>query len=185
MYTNDPDVVTLARKIYPAYNGKHFRVEVRENVNCASYWEGGSHTYYTFVNLINGEVIQKAPAQSAFDRPVAGIDKVQLLPNMAIVSHSFFWGKDTGITFYIHKDNAPRFLPAPMELSIDEKAVLKYTSMYKNTYAGRSNIRFEYATGSTGITQERWNQAQQTLIGKKLLNRGLSITLEGRNQVKD
>jgi hypothetical protein len=59
--------------------------------------------------------------------------------------------------------------------------VLVATRSLKNSYAGRSNIRYHEAHRETGITEERWNTAQQSCIDKKLLRKNGSITNEGQH----
>lgn len=109
-----PDVFikTLVSKAYPEYRGRKFFLQVTDApIDCASYWDGGSRDYFTFANLSTGEVSQAAPAQSGFDRPVSGLDSVLIPENFACIKHSFFCGKDTGITIYIRTSNAAKFLP--------------------------------------------------------------------------
>jgi hypothetical protein len=88
-----------------------------------------------------------------------------------------------GIRIHVHPENAPRLLPAPSELSEDELTVLMYTAHLKNSYGGRTNIRYTRAHTKTGITVERWDAARALLVSKKLLLVSGAITGEGRNAV--
>jgi hypothetical protein len=188
-YTNHPDVISLAKRAYPDYGGKTYRVAVAEcPINVKSYWDGGSRSYFKFIRLdmrLDGasDTIE-VPQQSAFDKQIEGAEHVQLVPGLACVEHSYLRGKDMGIRVYVHPDNAPKLLPPPTELAEDEYTVLKYTAHLKNTYGGRTNIRYTEAHRETGITVERWEAAKTVLIGKKLLIASGAITGEGRNAVK-
>jgi hypothetical protein len=182
IYTDHPEVIALAKRAYPEYNGRTFRIEVASHpINVKSYWDGGSRSYFRFIRLDGSADTLNVPAQSAFDAQIKNADAVPLVPGLSCVEHTIFCGKDTGIRIYLHPENAPRYLPAPVELTDDERIVLKYTAHLKNTYGGRTNIRFTEANFATSITAERWETAKASLIIKKLLRGDGSITHEGRN----
>ena len=63
----------------------------------------------------------------------------------------------------------------------DEKIVLLFTGSLKNTYGGRSNVRYTEAHSRYGITADRWTAAQEALKARKLLRANGSITPAGRN----
>lgn len=126
------------------------------------------------------------PQQSAFDKPIANADSVQLVHGLACVKHTIFQGKDLGITIHVHQDNAHRLLPENKEeLTRDEKIVLVFTRSYKNSYAGETNCRFKQAQRSKGITKAQWDIAYQSLLEKKLLNKNGAINNDGRNAVEN
>ena len=181
MYSNHPEVIALAQRAYPDYRGHTYRVEVKERINVRSYWDGGTRSYFKFMRLDGSSDSVEIPAQSAFDAKIEGAESVPLVPGLTCVEHVYFCGKDAGIRVHVHPENAPRLLPAPVELTEDELVVLKYTSHLKNSYGGESNIRYTRAHAKTGITVERWDAAKALLIGKKLLRANGSITGEGRN----
>jgi hypothetical protein len=182
IYTDHPEAIALAKRAYPEYNGRTFRIEVAPHpINVKSYWDGGSRSYFKFIRLDGSADTLDVPTQSAFDAQIKNADAVPLVPGLACVEHTIFCGKDTGIRIYLHPDNAPRYLPAPVELTDDERIVLKYTAHLKNTYGGRTHIRFTEANHATNITAARWEAAQVTLVTKKLLDARGSITHEGRN----
>jgi hypothetical protein len=112
MFTNDPEVKALAKRAFPDYTGRKFRVEVvNHSIDVRSYWDGGSREYFKFVRLDGqkGEIV--IPPQSAYDKTVNGADAVTLVPGLVCVSHIYFCGKDLGLCVYIHPDNAPKLLP--------------------------------------------------------------------------
>lgn len=181
MYTNDGDVQRLGRLAFPDYTGRKFQVHVCESVNIRSCWEGGSRDFFKFVRLHDMFCSAEMPQQSAYDAPIRGGDDVKLVPGLVCVEHSIFCGKDTGITIHVHAENAPKYLPAPVDLTEDEKTVLSYTKSCKSSYAGISNFRFHEATRRTKITLDRWEAAKASCIVKGLLNKAGALTIDGRN----
>jgi hypothetical protein len=108
----DAFIRSLVSRAYPSYNGRKFRLDVSDSpINCASYWDGGSRDYFVFANLATGEVSQQLPAQSAFDKPIRGIQDVTLPLGFVCLEHSIFCGKDIGITIHVLPENAAKFLP--------------------------------------------------------------------------
>jgi hypothetical protein len=100
-----------------------------------------------------------------------------------IVKHSIFMGKDSGITIFANESDLANMLPPKVELSKDEKTVLKYTASYKSSYAGIKNYRWHEANRDLGISLEEWEEAKEKLIEKKMLNKRGAITVSGRNAV--
>lgn len=181
MFTNHPEVEQLGRLAYPDYTGRKFQVHPCETVNVSSYWEGGTRSFFKFVRLHDMFVSTEIPAQSAFDQKIKGATSVKLIPGLVCVEHTIFCGKDMGICIHVHPENAPRYLHKPVDLTDDEKIVLKFTVGLKSSYAGIKNYQYYEANRKTGITWERWNDAKKQLISKKLLNAAGAVTNEGRN----
>ena len=182
-HTNHTDVKKIAKAAYPNYNGRKFAVKIANHpLNVSSYWEGGSRDYFVFLRLDNLQTYE-VPPQSMYDPKIKGTESVKIVPGMLCVKHTYFCGKDLGITIYVHPDNAPNLLPdTNTELTRDEKIVLVYTKTYKNTYGGRTDIRFQEAR-EKGISLEEWNKAVSSLQDKKMLNKARAITNEGKNAV--
>jgi len=177
--------IGLMRAAFPSYRGRRYRVRVTDHpLDIRTYWDGGSRDYFAFVDLESRSVSAQVPPQSAFDRPIAGADAVTLPTNVACVEHTISCGKDLGLTLIVHPRNAAPLLPAPVTTSDHEQIVLTYTAQYKNTYSGRTNLRYSEAHESTKITPEQWNTAKATCIKRGLLNKAGSITPTGRNAVK-
>jgi len=185
IYTDHPDVKKIALAAYPDYNGKKFCVEIANHpLDVRSYWDGGSKNFYVFLRLDTLNTWEM-PQQSAFDKKVNGADSVSLVPGMVCVEHTYFQGHDMGITIHVHPENAPKFITEQKELSRNEKIVLVFTQSYKNTYAGRSNVRFYEANRSKGISLTDWIDTVKLLQEKKMLNKAGAITNEGRNAIGD
>lgn len=102
---------SLFSRAYPQYRGRKFYMEVRETpIDVRSWWDGGSRDYFVFVNLATGAVSQQVPAQSGFDKPIDGADRVSLPVGFACIRHSIFCGRESGLTIIVRPENAPRLL---------------------------------------------------------------------------
>ena len=107
----DAFVGRILAATYPDYRGrKIFIVPQAYPLDVRSYWDGGSRSYYTFLNLATFERAAM-PAQSAFDRQLAGADSVTLPTGIACIEHVIFCGKDLGIRIHVNPDNVARILP--------------------------------------------------------------------------
>jgi hypothetical protein len=186
----DPNMVPAALR--GAYSGKKFKAVVCTQTTIpadAGLWSGGTRNTYQIIDLETGRALQasdnmSAPwDQSRKDRMIA------IWPGIAVVEHSQFCGKDMGLTFYVHPDNAAKLLPAPSaELTNHESIVLQATCSYKSSYNGKD--RYEMARPRSWEraellaaypTREQWDAAKQTLIAKGLLNKAGAVTPAGRN----
>jgi len=102
-------------RLSPSIVGARFKLEVQSYpLNCASYWSGGSRSYFRFVRLSDGAVSRQMPAQSAFDKPVSGIDSVELPEGIACIEHIIFCGKDLGLRIHVNPANVAKLLPASL-----------------------------------------------------------------------
>ena len=109
----DEFIRRIVAKAYPSYRGRKFRLQVSDApINCASYWDGGSRDYFVLANLVTDEVSREVPAQSAFDKPINGVQDVRLPQGFVCIEHSIFCGKDAGITIHVLPENVAKFLPA-------------------------------------------------------------------------
>lgn len=178
------------------YNGKQFRAHVVEEVtipNYAGLWDGGSRDTYYAMDFDTG---RKLPLSDNFSAPWDKSRKDQIVtlrPGFMVVMHSIFCGKDTGLTFYVHPENARKLLPAPVgEMSDHEKIVLNATRSYKSSYNGQDRYQmarndFSYSrihAGESFPSREQWDAAKQSLINKGLLDKRGAITVAGRNVAK-
>lgn len=188
MTTIHLDGAMVPASLRGAYTGKMFEAIVCESMTIpmdAGLWSGGSRDVFKVVRLADGAEVpavnhNAAPWDAQHDVPVT------LVPGVAVVRHTMFCGKDLGLTFYVHPDNAAKLLPAPVELTAFEAIVLRATSHYKSSYAGRD--RYDMAKGdsrdgSPYPTREEWNTAKARLIVAGLLNKAGAITPAGRNAV--
>ena len=171
------------------YSGRKFSAVVTESVTIPAHagnWDGGSRDTYKLVNVETGAAMDasdnvSAPWDARKDRVV------NLRPGFAVILHSMFCGKDMGLTFYVHPENAAKLLPAPVAaLSDHEKIVLEATCSFKSSYMGKDRyqmaLEHESAVGRQFFpTRGQWDAAKASLIGKGLLNRAGAVTVAGRN----
>ncbi|KKL63775.1 hypothetical protein LCGC14_2171710, partial [marine sediment metagenome] len=99
-----------------------------------------------------------------------------LIPGVALVKHSIFYGKDMGLTVTIHPRNAAPLLPAPVELSPVEQIALRVIDTYI------SSARVKYAA-EEGLTRDQYGFAKLALESRGLLRKNGSITPAGRDAV--
>jgi len=183
----DPAMVPAFLK--GSYTGRKFQICVGTEMTVpsdAGLWSGGSRDVYSAVDLTNQRAIpipgqQEAP-WSATRREIP----VQLKPDFCIVRHMIFRGTDMGLTFYLHPENAAKYLPAPVELSAHEKLVLSAMIGMKASYQGRDryeNSRYYLSSEEKKAfpTREQWDAAKASLIAKGLLNKAGAVTTAGRN----
>lgn len=189
----DPNMVPATMR--GSYNGKKFKAEVCTEMTIpadAGLWDGGSRDQYRAINLETG-VDALAPGQNRAPWDRGREDRrIALAPGFAVVRHSYFCGKDMGLTFYVHPDNAAKLLPAPSaELTAFEKIVLSATASYKSSYGGMDRYQMalrdaRYSNGAEHMafpSRAEWDDAKITLIGKGMLNKAGAITPAGRNAI--
>lgn len=172
------------------YSGKTFKAMVCTETTIpadAGLWSGGTRELYHAIDLSTGAQVI-IPGQDSIPWNGARRDRtIRIQPGFALVTHSMFCGKDMGLTFYVHPDNAAKLLPAPQaELSEHERIVLNATCSYKASYKGQDRYdmarRAVYGEARDGFpSREEWATAKQSLILKGLLNKGGAITPAGRN----
>lgn len=183
LHVDTPEVRAIVSRAFPEYNGKRFRVEIFQGpMRLDSYWSGGSRDYWTAVRLNDGATAT-VPENGTPWNPT--LEQVEQLPeNTALVQYHA--GNFEYVTVYVRPESINHLmLPAPVELSRDEKIVLSATRCFKSSYAGIKNYRFSEANQSTGISLEAWDAAKASLIGKGLLNKAGAITDQGRNAIGD
>ncbi len=106
-----PEVVEVAKRAFPEYHGRRFRVGVFSGPRrLTSGWDGGSKSWYSVVPLVPGkvrEVIYTVPENGTFPTQNGGSQCVlsDLPEGMALVERSVFCGKEAGITVYVHANN--------------------------------------------------------------------------------
>lgn len=176
------------------YSGKKFAVRVCESMTIpadAGLWSGGSRDLYNVVRFADGAQV-RMPGQAGSPWDGSRRDQtVTLTPDLCVVRHSDFCGKDMGLTFYIHPSNAAPLLPAPAELTKAESLVLSYTASRKSSYMGKD--RYDMARddarygseGKAGLatfpTRADWDAAKVALISRGMLNKAGAVTPAGRN----
>jgi hypothetical protein len=115
MATVKPDAIMkqIAGVAYPDYNGRKFRVQIAQSpLDVRSYWEGGSRSYYVFVDMrdLSHMRVMDVPQQSAFDKAIPNADRVTIPTGFVCVQHTIFQGHDLGLTFHVSPADAPKML---------------------------------------------------------------------------
>jgi hypothetical protein len=184
----EPLIRDIAARTFPDYTGRQFKLSVVPEggtINCASYWDGGSRDYFVFIRLDTLQATPAVPPQSAFDRPVRGLDRVILPEGVACVEHSIFCGKDMGLTIHVPAANAAPLLPAAPNVSEDVTRVLICTRGLKSSYGGDNQVRFHAAERNWRMTREMWDAAVEAAKAAGYLNKAGAITTSGRNVIAD
>jgi hypothetical protein len=165
------------------YTGRKFRLVAGTEVRISGLdreWSGGSHAEWTAVSFPGFEAVA-CDAPQAWPSPP--VDHVVLLePGKGVlVRHGMSCGVDTGLEIHIHPEGLAPLLPAAVELSSDEKAVLFFTRSLKPSHNGIRN----YRQHSSGLDPGRWEAAKALCVAKGLLNKAGAITVAGRNACPD
>lgn len=167
----DDFIKKIINTTFPEYKGKKIKISTNIPKRLNTEWSCGSKEYYAFYELATGK-------QFVINNTM----NLDLLPSgVILVEHSIFCGKDMGITIYANSEQLAPLLPQNQEISENERIVLYYTRNLKSSYNGIKNFRFHEAHCEKGISQQDWDNAKQSLIEKKLLNRAGAITPNGRN----
>lgn len=111
----DESVRAIVSRCFPNYRGRKIKARITTYpVNVHSYWEGGSRSYFVAINLRTMQTMQVPQNGTPFDKetPTEWSQHGVLPPTgFAIVEHSTFCGKDTGITIHVNAETAPKMLP--------------------------------------------------------------------------
>jgi len=100
----------ILRKTFPNYAGRKITVEFTESVTFYdTNWGGGTKNTYRFIRSDGKTAAFDAPAPSS--NPVEG-KTIALPPDILVVCHVIFCGKECGIRIYSHPSNAPKLLEA-------------------------------------------------------------------------
>lgn len=107
----DKMIKAMVKKAFPDYRGRKFSLRVVDApIDCRSSWDGGSRSYFVFANLATGEVSEQVPAQSGYDKPITGLDRVELPDGFICIEHVIFQGIDCGMTLHILPSNMAKML---------------------------------------------------------------------------
>jgi hypothetical protein len=97
---------------FPEYRGRKIRVAAATSVTLRDLnWSGGTKSEYKVVRLTDNASLSLTNLGNLapWENPYEGAT-ISIVPNMVVVEHSIFCGKDTGIRIYAHPDNFPKLL---------------------------------------------------------------------------
>lgn len=84
---------TIALACYPEYKGRKIKVVSRETYYVENMWGGGSRSFAKAYNLATGIITEALETVGP---------EVKIPAGVAVVDHSYFCGKDCGITIYVN-----------------------------------------------------------------------------------
>ena len=95
------EIKEVVKKCFPEYRGRKYRMENYIPKELNSYWDGGTKDSYCFYHLGTKEVVLVGTNHPCFelDKPNQ-VDPTTFPPDVIIVKHTIFCGKDIGITIY-------------------------------------------------------------------------------------
>lgn len=93
-------VKKMAKVVYPEYKGRKFSVCVKSRYYPSDYWDGGTRCYMKAIDLRTGRIVE--PSADA-KNPYNGLahKDFDIPPGVGILEHSYFCGKDCGITLCV------------------------------------------------------------------------------------
>jgi len=160
------------------YTGKSFKAEVCEQVYIPSYagnWDSGSRDTYSAVELATGKAIAASNNHSAPWDNDRKDQRIALRSGFAVIRHSIFCGKDMGLTFYVHPEDAVKLLPQQSSnLNEIELKTLRIIKGIKSAY------RIDEARRQ-GVSEAQYREAMVALQAQDLLDKRGAITVKGKN----
>jgi hypothetical protein len=113
---SDAQVKAIINASYPSYRGRKIRLEVASDMlPSPTYWSGGSRSEYVAYHLSTGEVRglpDRCKDPREFGGTPLGSERVKIPLGVIIVEHRIFCGKDSGLRFFVHPENAAPMLAA-------------------------------------------------------------------------
>mgnify|MGYP001616054290 CR=1 FL=1 len=112
----DPATKAIVKAAFPDYHGRKIKFVVTvDPQHFTTWWDGGSKDDVVAIELSTMRVVE-FPESSPYEAEGASRQAYRHglapLPGIALVNQSIFCGTNTGITIYLHPDNAPKMLPA-------------------------------------------------------------------------
>jgi len=118
---SDPSIRRIKDASFPEYRGRKYRVGVMNpeypyDITSDGYWDGGSRTYRTIIDLATMRSIRVPDSHPCFNRENVerwgGPDGKGLMPTpgIAVVEHVYFCGKDLGIRILVHPADMPKLI---------------------------------------------------------------------------
>lgn len=99
-------LIAIAKKCYPDYRGRKFRINQKGSVTFYNTnWGGGTRNSYAGVNYQNGKYEPLADF-SPWYNPAEG-KTIAIPQGYAVIEHSIFCGKDCGLTIHLCNRDTP------------------------------------------------------------------------------
>lgn len=179
---NESSVQKIISSTFPNQTCRKVQARIANTVRFSgTQWDSGCRDSYRIYELSTGKSV--GIAEAPFLQKSALHDSDHEIPVGYLVV-KYHQGRVNYFELIGPSENINPMLPAPTELSEDERIVLVATRSYKSSYGGQKNYRFYTARQKTGITQDRWEAAKEKLIKDKMLDKRGAITVSGRNAVE-
>ena len=184
IHTDAPEVRRIANAAFPGYSGRTYKEQALDGpMSLESCWSGGSRDSFVLLNLDTLKTLPIPENGTPYANGGRTYKLEQLPEGAALVQHTIFCGKDLGVTIHVAPENLNRMaLPAPVELTIEEKIVLAYTRGMKSSYNGRN--RAQMARDESGLPLAEWERVKAECQRKGWLNKAGAITDAGRNVIQ-
>lgn len=113
MKTNAKEVKVVGKVAFPDYSGRKFFLSHKFPIELDSFWDEGSRTYFSFVDLETQKVFEVHSNHPAFEpNQPRTLRNPQALPvNVVLVSRAICMGHESGITVYCRQEQLVKFLP--------------------------------------------------------------------------
>lgn len=180
--SNDESVRKIVQATFPSFHGKEVVACIQDSVQLyGTLWDEGNKRDYVFLSLNTMETLP-IPEQPFFERSELHEYQFPMQPGVIVVCLVQSRGKEY-LEIISSADNITPLLPAPTDLTEDERTVLIATRSLRSSYNGIKDYRFQEARRVRGITRDRWDAAVETLKGKGFLQKNGAITTDGKNAI--
>ena len=181
LHHNDPTVAAIIAASFPGFTGKNITAIPTEQITFwGTNWDSGYRRQYRAVELSSMRTVAVQKDQNWMMGSDSHKTPIAIPPNCVVVVLVDSRCKQY-VEIHAHQSTINPLLPAPLDLTREEKIVLHYTRFLKSSYGGISNYRYQEGGRRYGLTLASWEQAKASLIDKKLLNKAGAITVDGRN----
>lgn len=185
LHHTDPTVSAIVQAAFPGFTGKRVTAYPSESITFhGTNWDSGYRRQYRAVELGSMRIAVVQKDQNWMMGSDSHRTPVAIPPNCVVVVLVDSRCKQH-IEIHAHPSTINPLLPAPIDLTREEKIVLYYTRRLKSSYGGIKNYRYQEGGRKHGLTLPMWEQAKASLISKKLLNKAGAITVDGQNASPD
>ena len=96
----------IVRRTFPDYKGRTYRLYKQASVTLSDLnWSGGTRSWYAAVNVADMNVGHLVWNKHPMDPKNPEGTRIDIPPNMIVVEHSHFCGKDMGLKFYVNPES--------------------------------------------------------------------------------
>lgn len=179
-HKDHPELWAIAKSV--GYNGKHLEAKAFSGPQqLSSYWSDGNRTYWYFFDLRTGQRVELPECGGHPCQPDA-ISINEVPSGMALVEDYHNGRGYSYCIIHLNPNDITPMLPPADECPNKVRIVLHFTGAYKNSYMGRSNLRYHYYKDAGGkMTPAEWESAQAEGYRLGYLNKAGAITPKGRN----